>query len=102
MSDVTRARRVLEGKCAEPGCTNDVRGRRRRCPEHEREHAEDQQNLRDKRVEAGLCPRCGKKPPDETAKSCFNCGFGVEEGDDYVGAILKHDRLWQKKLAEDG
>ena len=98
---MTRARRVLEGKCAEPGCPNKVRGRRRRCPEHELKHAQEQQDERNRRIDVSLCPQCGKRPPDPTAKSCFNCGFGVKEGDDYVGAILKHDRLWQKKLKED-
>lgn len=99
MSEATRSRRAVRGNCAD--CGAEIGAKARRCKTCARKHANELQAERDKRIKAKLCPRCGKRCPDPTAKSCFECGFDWKDGDCMVDAIVTHDRLWQKKLKGD-
>jgi len=54
-------------------------------------------------LDAGKCPRCeGRRDLMPGAQSCFECGFGVEEGDDYVDPLFDgvHPRLAKKFLPD--
>lgn len=55
-------------------------------------------------IEAGKCPRCEEhRDLVPGAQSCYECGFGVEDGDDYVDPLFDgdHPRLAKKWLRED-
>jgi hypothetical protein len=55
-------------------------------------------------LDAGKCPRCqGMRDLNPKTQSCFECGFEVRPGDDYVEAIFskRKPRLSRKWLGKD-
>jgi ribosomal protein L37E len=52
-------------------------------------------------LDAGKCPRCeGRRDLDPGTKSCFECGFGVDqprgEVEDWVPLAVKNPRRFHK------
>ncbi len=78
-------------------CRSDTGSAGPRCPDCEKKRRDQWQAW----LDAGKCPRCqGKRDLNPKTQSCFECGFGVGEGDDYVDAIFngKRPRLAKKWL----
>jgi hypothetical protein len=68
-----------------------------RCRECAKADADRELAKRKKRLEAGLCPQCGKARLATGEKSCLKCMLKVKDGDDFVGPIVK-SRGWKKRL----
>lgn len=95
--------RKTRGLCVEPDCGKPAakigNDEHSRCRKHMLERAEEQQALRDRRKEAGLC-RCGNDSVLAGLKRCFSCTFGIDWPEDgvidFVELFERAPRSWNK------